>query len=102
MQKINPTKLNRSNNDIWGTLAKAIETNNIALIKSNLDRLYGLQRYYLRLLEFQDSEILSYKSELAHTQQTLDSYEKDWITKIAKDNNVYEESKQRINEAFRS
>jgi hypothetical protein len=100
MQKINHTKLNRSNNDIWGLLVKAVDSGNIALVKVNLDRLYELQKYYLRLLEFQDSEIASLKDFLASTQQTLNEFEKDWITRISKDNNVYEETRKRINDTF--
>lgn len=102
MQKINHTKLNRSNNDIWGTLNIAVKTKNIALIESNLSRLYAMQKYLLELLEFQESEILSFKNHLAETQKTLESFEKDWIEKIAKDNGVYEEVRERINKTFRS
>lgn len=102
MQKINHIKLNRSNNDIWGLLAKAIESGNIALIKANLDRLYELQKYYIKLLNFQDSEIEMYKNEVALLESKLNNFEKEWITRIAKDNNVYEETRQRINDTFQS
>ena len=100
MQKINHTKLNRSNNDIWGALMKAVQTGNMALIKTNLDRLYNLQKYYLELLEFQNAEINSLKDHLATNQKTLSEFEKEWIIRISKDANVYEETRKRIEETF--
>lgn len=100
MQKIDHTKLNRSNNDIWGLLSKAIETGNVAVVKVNLDRLYELQKYYIKILNFQDAEIEMYKNEVAVLEDQLSSYEKDWIKRIAKDNNVYEETRERINRTF--
>jgi hypothetical protein len=96
MQKINHTKLNKSNADIWGVLYKAIELKNWALVEQNIKRLYALHKYIFELLEFQDAENASLKNHLAVNQKTLNEFEKEWLITIAKNHNVYEEVRQRI------
>jgi len=96
MQKIKHTKISKSNADIWGMLYKAMETQNWALVESNLKRLYSLHKYIFELLEFQDAENASLKNHLAINQKTLNEFEKEWLITIAKNNNVYEEVRERI------
>jgi hypothetical protein len=101
MKKIEFTKLNRSNSDIWQMLKMAIETNNIAIIESNLSRLHALQKYYLDLLNFQDIEINQLKDLLAQETAIRESFEKEWLIDTAKKTNSYERLKERIQETYR-
>ena len=102
MKKIDIQKLNRSNNDIWLNLNEAIKDKNWPAIESNLNRLYGLQKHYLNLLNFQDIQITQLKGNLASVQNMLNDYEKEWIIEVAKRSGIYESMKTRINENFKS
>lgn len=101
MKKIEFTKLNRSNNDIWQILKMAVETNNIALIESSLSRLHALQKYYINLLNYQSIEINQLKDLLAQETAIRESFEMDWIIETAKKTNTYEELKKRISETYK-
>ena len=100
MQKINISKLNKSNADIWGILYKALESKNIALIEVTLVRLYKSQKYTLELLEFQDADIVSLNHHLANAHKTSNEFEKEWFSIIAKNTNVYEKVRDSINQTF--
>jgi hypothetical protein len=101
MQKIDMVKINRSNKDIWQLLKMAIETNNIALIESSLERMYSLQKYYIDLLNFQDMEINRLKDHLTTEQKTNTLLDNEWVIEIAKRNTTqYENFKERIRETY--
>jgi len=100
MKKIDMVKINRSNKDIWQLLKMAIETNNIALIESSLERMHSLQKYYIDRLNFQEIEISQLKDHLAFQQKINDDYEKEWLIEISKRNGIYENFKERIRETY--
>jgi hypothetical protein len=93
-------KINRANNDIWYMLSEAIKTNNIAVIESNLDRIYKMQKYYVQQLCIQEMEINQLKDLLEYEKKLTTEYEREWILSVAKKTPQYEELKQRINEIF--
>lgn len=95
MNKIDHNKVNRSNAEIWALMANAIKTKNIALVESNLHRLYKLQKHYIDLLFYLESENLSLKTHLADCQKTCDEFERDWINLILKDPNGFEKIKEK-------
>lgn len=101
MKKIEFTKLNRSNIDIWQFLKMAVETKNIALIESSLSRLHTLQKYYLDLLNYQDIEINQLKDLLAQETAIRESFEKEWLIETAKKTNSYERLKERIEATYK-
>jgi hypothetical protein len=93
-------KINRANNDIWYLLNEAIKTKNIALIESNLDRIYKMQKYYIKQLCIQEMEINQLKDLLEYEKKLTAEYEREWILSLAKKTPQYEELKQRISEIF--
>lgn len=101
MKKIDRSKINRSNTDIWAALNEAVKTKNLAVIVKNIERLRALQKHYIDLLNFQDMEITILKDSLAHAEKTISEFEKEWLEEIAKRNGAYERLKQRIEEGFR-
>ena len=64
MEKKDITKLNRSNKDIWALIDQGLKTKNFAILEKNLKRIYLLQCYYIKLLNFQDHEIRELHNEL--------------------------------------
>lgn len=100
MNKIQLTKINRSNNDIWTLLKIAIESKNIALIEQATNRLYSLQKYYIDLINFQDMEISQLKDLLSQETAIRNSFEKEWIEEVAKKEGFYENLRARINETY--
>jgi hypothetical protein len=101
MKKIEYTKLNRSNSDIWQMIKMGLDTNNKALLESSLSRLKALQKYYLDLLNFQDMEINQYKDLLSQETAIRESFEKEWLEETAKKTNSYERLKQRIEATYK-
>jgi len=101
MHKINHEELNRLNNDVWSLINESFKRKNWALMQDSISKLYTLQKKYLETLNFLDAENASLKNFLAETQKTLDGYERDWLMKIAKDNNLNDEVKERIRKTFR-
>lgn len=101
MKKIDHTKINRNNNSIWLELNNSVKSGNIALITKNIERLRNLQEYYIKLLNLQEMEITILKDEIGGMQNTLNSYEKEWLEEVAKRNGIYDKHKKRIEEGFR-
>ena len=100
MKKIDYSKLNRSNNDIWLNIHEALKDKNYPALEASLKRLFSLQKYYLNLLNFQDIENAQLKDNMASVQSSLDDYEKEWISEVAKRQGIYENLKIRINETW--
>jgi hypothetical protein len=101
MKKIDFTKLNRSNSDIWGDLKMALKSKNFAVIESSLSRLYSLQKYYIDLLNFQDIEINQLKDLYKQESEIRESFEKEWLESLAVNSKNYEQLKERINATYR-
>lgn len=101
MNKINHTSINRSNQAIWAALNEGIKKRNWAIIEQNLNRIYELQKYYMKLLHFQEIENNQLKDLLEDTERTLESYQNEWLTEMAKKTNNYEDLKRQIDKTFR-
>ena len=101
MKKLDLIKINRSNNDIWAMIQMALKTDNKALLEANLKRLSALQKYYLDLLNFQDSEISLLKDDNAFNQKLIDTYEKEWLIEVSKRNGIYDSLKERIRKQYK-
>jgi len=101
MKKLDLIKINRSNKDIWAMIQMALKTDNKALLEANLKRLSGLQKYYLDLINFQDSEITLLKDDNAFNQKLIDSYEKEWLIEVSKRNGIYDSLKERIRSQYK-
>lgn len=102
MLKLDITKVNRSNNDIWALLKVAIKTKNIALIETNLHRLHALQEYYIKTLNLQDIELRQMEAILKMKETETEKIEKEWITELAKKGNIYGRLKERIEDYYKS
>jgi hypothetical protein len=100
MKKIDYAKLNRSNNNIWLNINEALKDKNYPALEANLKRLFSLQKYYIDLLNFQDIENAQLKDNMASVQNSLNDYEKEWITEVAKRQGIYENLKESINQTF--
>jgi hypothetical protein len=100
MKKIDYAKLNRSNNDIWLNIHEALKDKNYPALEANLKRLFSLQKYYLDLLNFQNIENAQLKDNMASVQNSLNDYEKEWISEVAKRQGIYEDLKDRITKTF--
>lgn len=100
MKKINYATLNRSNNDIWLNIHEALKDKNYPALEASLKRLFSLQKYYVDLLNFQNIENAQLKDNMASVQASLNDYEKEWITEVAKRQGIYENLKKRINQTF--
>ena len=100
MKKIDYAKLNRSNNDIWLNINEALKDKNYPALEASLKRLFSLQKYYLDLLNFQNIENTQLKYNMASVQASLNDYEKEWISEVAKRQGIYENLKERINQTF--
>ena len=96
MEKKDITKLNRSNKDIWALIDQGLKTKNFAILEKNLKRIYLLQCYYIKLLNFQDHEIRELHNELISEISLSNSFEG-----VAKRTGNYDLLKKRIDELFR-
>jgi putative protein kinase ArgK-like GTPase of G3E family len=100
MNKIDRYKINKANKDIWAMIDMAMKTDNRALLEANLTRLSALQKYYLDLLNFQDTEISLLKADTAFNQKLIDDRDKEWLIEVAKRNGIYDKLKERINTQY--
>jgi hypothetical protein len=101
MHKIDHDQINKLNHDIWALILEAFNLKNWALMQDGISKLRALQKKYIETIGFLDSENRSLKNFLAENQKTLDRYERDWLLKIAKDNNLKEEIKEKINQTYK-
>ena len=101
MKKIDRYKINKANKDIWAMIDMAMKTDNRALLEANLTRLLSLQKYYLDLLNFQDTEITLLKADTAFNQKLIDDRDKEWLIEVAKRNGIYDKLKKRINTQYK-
>lgn len=101
MEKKDITQLNRANKDIWAMIKIGLESGNLALLEKNLRRLYSLQSYYMKLLNFNDYEIQALKNDLIAERLLTTSFEKEWLEGVQKRTGTYEVMKDRMNELFK-
>jgi hypothetical protein len=101
MKKLDLTKVNRSNNDIWADIKLALQSKNLTVLEASLTRLYSLQKYYVNLLNFQDMEINQLKDLYKQETQIRNSFEKEWLESLSVNSKNYEQLKKRINATYR-
>jgi hypothetical protein len=101
MKKLDLTKVNRSNIDIWADIKLALQSKNFTVLEASLTRLYSLQKYYLDLLNFQDMEINQLKDLYKQESEIRNSFEKEWLESLSVNSKNYEQLKKRINATYR-